>query len=259
LPIFWGDGANGKTTFIRALLTLMGDYGATAPPDLLVVKKHKEHPTELMVLMGARFAATVETPLGAFLNETLVKNLTGNDTITARWVFKNFVSFTPTHKLLMATNHQPAIRGTDNAIWRRLLLVPFAVTIRPEDQDVHLLDKLTLELPGILNWAVQGCTDWQDASLDPPPQVRVATDSYRQESDHLPGFLDEACVIQPFTKVEKGAIFVAYTNWCQRNGETPMPKLELGRRFKALGLQGEKSNGRRFWKGIGLVPKDPTP
>lgn len=259
LPIFWGDGSNGKTTFIRTLLALMGEYGTPAPADLLVVRKHKDHPTELMVLMGVRFAAAVETPLGALLAETLVKNLTGNDAITARRVFRDFVTFTPTHKLIMATNHKPVIQGTDNAIWRRLLLVPFTVTIAPRDQDVHLLDKLALELPGILDWALEGCAAWQAAGLEPPKQVRVATDSYRQESDHLPAFLEEVCVVQPFAKVEKGAAFRAYTDWCERSGEAPMPKLELGRRFKALGVTDEKSHGRRYWTGIGLVAKEATP
>lgn len=256
LPIFWGDGANGKTTLIRTLLNLMGEYGTPAPRDLLVVRKHAAHETELMVLLGARLAAAVETPLGAYLAETLVKNLTGNDAFKARHVFKDFVTIIPTHKVIMATNHKPQIQGTDNAIWRRLLLVPFTVTIAPEDQDVHLLDKLTLELPGVLSWAVQGCKDWQDAGLKPPMQVKVATDSYRQESDHLPVFMEESCVLQPFAKVEKGTIFVEYALWCEKNGESPMPKVELGRRLKALGVTDEKSSGRRYWSGIGLVTKD---
>jgi putative DNA primase/helicase len=259
LPIFWGDGANGKTTFINTILAVLGEYATTAPPDLLVVRKHKGHPTELMDLMGARFAAAVETPLGAFLDESLVKNLTGGDRIKARYCFKDFVEFPPTHKLLLATNHRPAVHGTDGGIWRRLLLIPFAVTIAPEDQDEHLLDKLTLELTGILNWTVQGCTDWQETGLKPPKQVRVATKSYREESDHLPGFIEECCVIANHAKVEKGTAFAEYTGWCQRNAESPMPKLELGRRFKALGAGDEKSNGRRFWTGIGLAAKDQRP
>jgi putative DNA primase/helicase len=258
LPILWGDGSNGKTTFIRTLLALLGDYGAPAPESLLVARKHKEHPTELMVLMGVRLAAAVETPLGAHLAESRVKSLTGNDVITAHKMFKDFITFIPTHKLLLATNHRPQVQGTDNAIWRRLLLVPFNVTIRPEEQDAHLLDKLLVELPGILNWALAGCRAWQEGGLRPPETVQVATESYREESDHMPAFMEECCVQAAIAKVEKGTLFTEYTGWCQRNAEAPMPKLELGRRLKALGITDEKSNGRRFWKGIGLVVKDGT-
>jgi putative DNA primase/helicase len=259
LPIFWGEKApNGKSTLLRTLLNLMGEYGTPAPRDLLVVRKHAAHETELMVLMGARLAVAVETPMGAYLAETLVKHLTGNDAIKARLVFKNFVTFLPSHKLLMATNHKPRVQETDTGIWRRLLLIPFTITIAPEDQDVHLIDKLALELPGILNWAVQGCADWQEAGLCPPRAVQDATSGYRAESDHLPTFMEESCVLGPHAKVEKGTIFVEYTRWCERSGEAPMPKVELGRRFRALGVTEEKSNSRRYWSGIGLVPKDQT-
>jgi putative DNA primase/helicase len=258
LPIFWGDGANGKTTFFLTMLALFGEYGTTAPPDLLVVRKHKGHPTELMCLMGARFAAATETPQGAFLSETVVKTITGGDRIKARGVFENFVEFPPTHKILMATNHKPAVVGCDAGIWRRLLLVPFDVTIEPDEQDVHMVDKLLLELPGVLNWALEGCRQWQKGGLKPPEAVRVATKAYREESDHLPAFLDECCVLAPHAKVEKGKFFADYTAWCQRNAETSMPKVELGRRLKAKGIEDVKSDKHRFWKGIGLVVKDTT-
>jgi putative DNA primase/helicase len=258
LPIFWGDGSNGKTTLIETMLALLGEYGTIAPPELLVVRRRRDHPTELMDLMGARFAAAVETPLGASLAETLVKNLTGGDRIKARHVFKDYVEFPPTHKLVMATNHRPVIEGTDNAIWRRLLLVPFTVTIAPEDQDEHLIDKLILELPGVLNWTVQGCADWQQGGLEPPKAVKVATKAYREESDHLPAFLEECCVQQPYARVEKGTAFLEYTRWCEHNAETSMPKPELGQRFKALGVGEQKSNGKWFWTGLGLVAKGET-
>jgi putative DNA primase/helicase len=259
LPIFWGSGANGKTTLLRAVLAVLGDYGTTAPSDLLVLRKHKDHPTELMVLLGARLAVASETPLGGYLAETLVKSLTGNDTIAARRVFHDYITFTPTHKLLIGTNHKPQIRGTDDAVWRRVLLIPFTHTVPTDEQDPRLLDKLVAEAPGILAWAVRGCLEWQSEGLRPPEKVRAATDEYRKESDHFPTFLDECCVVQSFAKVEKGAAFITYTKWCEANGEHPVPKREFGYRLKALGADEEKSNGRRFWTGIGLLAKEGTP
>lgn len=259
LPIFWGDGANGRSTLIDNLQRLLGDYASQAPPNLLVLLHHKAHPTELTELIGARFVPTVETDRKDALNETLVKTLTGGDTLKARRMYRDFVEFRPTHKLVMVTNHKPRIDGTDYAIWRRVLLVPFNVVIPEKERDGHLPNKLATELPGVLNWALRGCLEWQANGLNPPAKVKAATETYRQESDHLATFIDEMCVVKQFARVEKRFIFLAYDEWCLKNSETPMPKVELGRRLKAIGATDDRSHGKHFWSGIGIAAKDEAP
>ncbi|KKL48584.1 hypothetical protein LCGC14_2324030, partial [marine sediment metagenome] len=141
LPIFFGKGANGKTTLIETLMAMLGtDYAAKAPRDLLMARRGSPHPTELTVLHGRRLVAAVETEDGCRLAESVVKEVTGSDTITARKLYQNYWQFAPTHKIILATNHTPEVRGRDHAIWRRLALIPFAVTIPERERDLRLLE-----------------------------------------------------------------------------------------------------------------------
>jgi P4 family phage/plasmid primase-like protien len=159
LPFLHGPGANGKTTMTNTALEMMGDYGQQAAPDLLLAKRGS-HPTELADLFGARLVASVEVEDGRRLAESLVKQLTGGDRIKARRMREDFWEFAPTHKVFLAANHKPVVRGTDHAIWRRIKLVPFDVVIPKGEQDSRLPKKLRAELPGILAWAVHGCLEW---------------------------------------------------------------------------------------------------
>jgi putative DNA primase/helicase len=185
--IFWGAGANGKGTLINCVLEMIGDYSLKATQELLMVTKGRTHPTELTKLFGARFVASSETEENQRLAEALVKELTGGDPITARRMKEDFWTFWPTHKIFLATNHKPVIRGTDHAIWRRPKLVPFKVTIPQHEWDTTLPDKLKAEWPGILAWAVQGCLEWQTSGLGIPKEVEQATEEYRADMDpHFP-------------------------------------------------------------------------
>ncbi len=151
LPILHGTGANGKSTVLNAILAMLGpDYAMKAPPDLLMSKRNEPHPTGVADLFGKRLVLAIESGEGARIDETLVKELTGSDPIRARRMRENHWEFRPTHKIMLCTNHAPRVRGTDHAIWRRLKLVPFSVTIPDDKQDKALPDKLAAELPGIL-------------------------------------------------------------------------------------------------------------
>ena len=139
---------------------MFGDYGLQSVAELLMAKSNESHPTERTDLFGRRLVATIETDEGKRLAESLMKQLTGGDRISARRMREDFWQFEPSHKIFLAANHKPSIRGTDYAVWRRVKLIPFAVTIPESKQDKHLTDKLKSEISGILNWAIRGCLDW---------------------------------------------------------------------------------------------------
>lgn len=237
LPIFYGTGANGKSTMVNVLLELLGDYGMQAPQDLLMVKR-REHPTELADLHGRRLVASAEIEEGVRLNESLVKQLTGRERVRARYMRQDFFEFDPTHKLVLLTNHKPTIRGSDKGIWRRLKVVPFEVTIADADQDKHLADKLRAELPGILAWAIEGCLEWQRDGLGEPQKVRDASAEYQSEQDVIGAFLDECCEV-----VEDDAVYTlfkvlfgTYQEWCKDLGERAMKRNDFIERLKERGF-----------------------
>lgn len=259
LFVFWGNGANGKSTLVNTLLGLLGAFSMKATEELLMVTKSDRHPTERADLFGKRLVATIETRQGSQLNEVFVKEATGGDPIRARRMREDFWQFDPTHKFILATNHKPVIRGTDHAIWRRIHLVPFAVTIPEAEKNPHLLEELQAEWPGILAWAVRGCQRWLSEGLGIPAAVAEATADYRQDMDVLARFIDEECVLQPYAKVKATPLYKAYQAWCENNGETWETQRSFGMRLTERGLENYPNNGR-WWRGIGLFhpPTEPT-
>ena len=254
LPMLYGTGANGKSTTLNALLETLGDYGMQAAPDLLVAKRNS-HPTELADLFGARLVASIEVEDGRRLAESLVKQLTGGDRVKARRMRQDFWEFTPTHKVLMAANHKPIVRGTDTAIWRRIRLIPFTETILPAEQDKKLPEKLKAELPGILSWAVEGCLEWQRSGLQAPDEVRKATGEYRSEMDVLGAFLKECCQRDPDTTVGVQDLYRAYQVWCEEGGERAEGKRKFSSQLKERGFESRRSgpNGSYEWQKLQLL------
>ena len=257
LAVLYGTGANGKSTILNALLAAAGDYGMQAAPDLLVAKKGS-HPTEVADLFGMRLVASIEVEDGRRLAESLVKQLTGGDKVRARRMRQDFWQFDPTHKVFMAVNHKPEIRGTDTAIWRRLRLIPFEQTIPPAEQDKKLPQKLEAELPGILRWALEGCLEWQREGLQAPEEVRKATGAYRSEMDVIGAFLQDECEIghefrEPFTTLYK-----RYEEWCEEGGERAETRRKFNARLKERGrFEARRSGpgGSNEWHGLRLLKK----
>lgn len=248
-----GGGSNGKSTVAETVKALMGDYAMQAAPGLLTVKKGERHPTELADLAGARFVSSVEVDEGRALDEERLKALTGGEHVKGRRMREDFHEFAPSHKLWLSANHKPTIRGGDHAIWRRIKLIPFTVTIPDAEQDHQLKDKLRAELSGILNWALEGCLAWQLQGLEPPPEIRAATGEYRTEQDIVAPFLADRCRIGPDEKATANALYFAYRQWCTDNGEKAMTQRRFGNRLKDHGLSGgHVSGGSRWWHGVGL-------
>jgi putative DNA primase/helicase len=255
LFFFYGTGANGKTTFLNTIQEMLGDYAKSAAPDLLVKKHGDSHPTDRADLQGSRFVVTVEVEAGKQMAEALVKQLTGGDKIKARFMRQDLFEFPPTFKLFFAANHKPPIRGTDYAIWRRIRLVPFNVTIPDSEQDKRLPEKLKEELPGILVWAVKGCLAWwKNKDLGIPKEVEKATSTYRSEMDVLEIFLKDNCVIGNKNKVKAGELYEVYSKWCDQNGErAKLNNRDFSQRLKEKGYENNRGKGGNFyWGGIAL-------
>ena len=230
-PCLLGPGDTGKSTFVEAVLALMGEeYAQPAPEDLILAKQGTAHPTELASLLGVRFAPTVEIPEGRHLAESRVKQLTGGDKIRARFMQKDFFDFNPTHKLWLAANHEPFLKTGDDAIWNRIRKIPFDVVIPKDQQDKRLKEKFKAEMGGILNWAVEGCLAWQSEGMGEPEQVREATEAYQREQDTFSGFIEDVCVLGPEERAVTAELREAYKDWCWRSRQDPLDwKVVLGR------------------------------
>lgn len=244
----FGGGANGKSTFIETALALLGDDYATKAPSELLLAKKTGHPTELTTLWGRRLVACTETDDGRRLAESQVKELCGGDKLTARRMREDFWTFSPTHKLWLASNHKPRVKGTDHGIWRRIKLIPFNVRIPEADQDRDLGEKLRAELPGILLWAVAGCLEWQASGLREPEAVRAATREYREEENDVGQFVAECCELDDAAATAASELYAAYKRWAN---ERPMNPTQFGRRLEEAGFT--KNPNTRPITRIGLA------
>ncbi len=258
LFFLYGTGANGKSVFVNTLATILGDYATNAPMDTFMETRTDRHPTDMASLRGARFVSAIETEQGRRWAESKVKSLTGGDKISARFMRQDFFEFLPQFKLIVAGNHKPAIRNIDEAMKRRLHLIPFTVTVPSERRDKHLQQKLLAERDGILSWAVQGCLEWQRLSrLDPPQQVLDATDEYFEEEDAIGEFLDEDCQQSPVAREAISAIYQRWRERAERRGEYVgtsrwLTQQLINRGFSRTRLHG----GAKALSGLSLKPRD---
>jgi putative DNA primase/helicase len=254
LFLLYGTGANGKSTLLEALRAMFGDYGRQTDFTTFLLRSGDSVRNDLARLTGSRFVSAVEVEEGRRLSEAVVKQATGQDTISARFLFNEFFEFSPTFKVFLAANHKPQIRGTDHGIWRRIRLVPFQVCIPDAEQDRDLGKKLRAELSGILAWAVRGCLLLQHEGLTPPAEVCAATRGYREEMDTIGAFLADCCILEAGRTVTASILYLTYEDWCERGHETPLSQREFGRRLRERGLEpGKGSKGTRVWRGLAVV------
>ena len=254
--LLYGTGANGKSTFLETIRSLLGNLAQSARFESFLVKRVDSIPNDIARMQGARFVTAVESEGEHRLSESTLKQLTGQDSVTARFMRGEFFDFKPEFKLWLAANHKPIIRGTDLAIWRRVKLIPFQVTIPEEERDLDMVDKLRAELPGILAWAVDGCQRWREEGLGTANAVKEGTERYRRESDTLRQFLNDQCVFGAGRCVSKKDLYGYYQRYCKDgNGDHPITKREFGRKLRqeCEDIEDKRSSGGKWvWLGIGL-------
>ena len=253
LFFLYGTGANGKTTFLNAITGAMGDYCRIAPIETFTASMTERHPTDLAGLRGARLVTAVETEEGRRWAESKIKALTGGDKISARFMRQDFFEFTPQFKLLIAGNHKPGLRSVDEAIRRRFYLIPFTVTIPAEERDPGLLEKLKTEWPGILHWMIEGCLQWQQQGLAPPPVVAAATAAYLEAEDAIAAWIADCCAFDPNHWERRNALFASWSAWTEKTGEyTGSQKRFLERLETRSGIIPKRHSHGRGYYGLRL-------
>jgi putative DNA primase/helicase len=231
---------------------LLGDYAIATPTETFMRKNGDQYTNDIARLRGTRFVTTTEAEQGRRLSEPLIKKITGNDQMTARFLYGEFFNFMPTFKIFMATNHKPVIKGTDYGIWRRIKLIPFTTRIPEEKQDKHLELKLREEASGILNWLLEGTARWRREGLIAPAAILNATDEYRGEMDVIGNFLKERCIQKPEISIRIRELFKAYSGWCDENNEHSVSERFFGLHLKEMGFEQTRTSEARFWRGLAL-------
>jgi len=252
LFFLYGTGANGKSVFVTTVSGILGDYATVAPMDMFMATMGERHPTDMAGLRGARLVTATETEQGRRWAESKLKTLTGGDKITARFMRQDFFEFIPQFKLIIAGNHKPAIRNVDEAMRRRLHLIPFTVTIPPSQRDQKLPEKLLAERDGILAWAVDGCREWQRIGLKPPAAVAAATEEYFEAEDSLGRWLDEKCERGPNLTETSAALFAAWKVWAEANGEFIASVKWLSENLVSRGFEKRRDHRARGFRGLRL-------
>lgn len=248
--ILHGEGRNGKGVYTRTLLKLLGEYGGVISQDLLM-NSPNQHPTQFAYLYGKRCVVAQETDQDCRLNENQVKMLTGGDSIQCRRMREDFWEFQPTHKILLATNHVPTIRGSDNGIWRRIRLIPFNVIFK--DQDKSLEPTIASELPGILQWALRGLELLNLlGGFAEPAVAKIAREEYRAEMSTVQQFVEDRCTLSPELTAESSKIYQNFKLYCEEHGHYLCSQRKLSNDLAKLGVKNGKTSSLRVKIGIGL-------
>jgi putative DNA primase/helicase len=252
--VCYGNGANGKSTEIETVKCVLADHAVEAAAGTFVESKQgRSIDNKMAALRGARMVTTSESGEGHKLNEVLVKRATGGDQVTANFLYKEPFTYRPVFKVRIITNHRPELVGSDDGIWRRMLLLPYLVDFLGRE-DRTLAEKLRDESSGILAWMVRGCLEWQRIGLQPPDQVRECTSEWKGDSDTVATFIAECCKIASYAKAASSTLYAAYRSWAGRQGLEPLSANQFGRRLTAKGYPTERDGAgtTRLRAGIGL-------
>ena len=248
----YGGGENGKSTFVDVILGLFGDYAQKTSFDTFLNRRNDSGANnEIARLKSCRLVSASEPNAGRSLNEGLVKDITGGESIMARFLYAEYFEFKPEFALWLSANHRPRIKGTDHAMWRRVRLIPFDVQIPESERIKDFSKEIIRELSGVLNWALAGAQRWFEKGLITCPEVQAATQEYRAESDLIGQFIEECCTIDPRESVGTTELRKAYTKWCEENDETPLSTNAFAENLRGRGCTPANSHGKRSWKGIG--------
>lgn len=256
----YGTGANGKSVLLSTVAGILGEYHRTAPIETFTASNADRHPTDLASLRGARLVTATETEEGRRWAESRIKQLTGGDTVAARFMRQDFFEYRPAFKLVIAGNHKPSLRSVDEAIRRRFHLIPFAVTVPEAERDPDLTDKLKEEWPGILQWLIDGCLEWQTEGLRPPKVVVEATDAYLTAEDAMAAWLDEKCDRDPNGWTSSTLLFGSWARWATAAGEFIGSQKRLSQKLEDRGFAKKDTNKAKGFMGLRLIPDEhPAP
>ncbi|RFU00644.1 DNA primase [Staphylococcus haemolyticus] len=253
LFILYGNGRNGKSVFLDILNEIFGNYSTNIQPQAIMASKNQSDASpEIAKLDGARLVTTTEPNEGERFDEGLLKQLTGGDRVSARKLYENEFEFTPQFKLWMATNHKPYVRGRDDGIWRRFVIIPFDKQIPINEIDRELTNKLKRELPAIMKWCVDGFLEWQRIGLSEPAIIKEQRDEYRTEMDSISSFIEECCEIDYKYRVSASELFNAYDNWAKRNNQHKMTNVkfatEVLKKYERTTIK-----GKRYYRGLKIA------
>jgi putative DNA primase/helicase len=252
----YGTGANGKSVLLSTIAGILGDYHKTAPIDTFTASNTDRHPTDLAGLRGARLVTASETEEGRPWAEAKVKQLTGGDTVSARFMRQDFFEYAPQFKLVIAGNHRPGLRSVDEAIRRRFHVVPFAVTIPAEERDPELTEKLKAEWPGILRWLIEGCLKWQADGLKRPQAVVEATGEYLEAEDAVGAWIDDRCDRDRSEWAAVSELFVSWSDWANKAGEAPGTLKRFSQTLKGRGFADQRVKSIRGFYGLRIRHDD---
>lgn len=259
LPFAHGSGGNGKGVFLEANMKVLGDYATTAPAGFLMSRAHASHETEIARLSGARMVLCSEVNESDNFDEAKVKQLTGGDTLTARFMHQDHFTFEPTHKLWLMGNHQPNVRSGGRSFWRRLRLIPFTREVDPAKAVDDLQGMLASEHgPAILSWIIEGAVAYHRDGLNDPAAVLAATQEYAHDQDTVARFVEERCHLDGVgvAREKIATVRAAYERWCYENGETPVTAKALGTSLGKIGIESKKAMSTRYYVGLTLLGSD---
>jgi putative DNA primase/helicase len=253
--LFQGKPDAGKSTLLKFMHRLLAEYAVRIPTESLMQRKGGGGgvPNDIARLRGARLVSASETDEDKRLSEAKLKELSGNDIVTARFMRAEFFDFEPSHKLFIGTNHMPRIYDSSGATWNRIRLVAFNNSIKKDEQDPHLIDKLDAEKPAIFNWLLEGFRSWREHGLGTATAVTAATDLARAEQDQLGVFLDDCT--QAMGEIGKDELYNRYKRWCEDGGSRVLTKTKFGKLMVAHGFDPDKRHGNggsRYWEGVSL-------
>jgi putative DNA primase/helicase len=257
-----GGGANGKSTFIDAIRYVFGEYAYNLPFSAFEMRGRSEATNDIAALKDKRFVTALETNESAELNEARIKMLSGQDEVTARYLFAEYISFKPVCKLWFSFNHKPSVSDDSDGFWRRILVINFPRQFQPHERDSRLIEKLRAEAPGILNWAIEGCRKWQESGLRVPQSVRTNSQLYREQSDTISGFIEDCCECHASASVTVAELSRAYAEWSQANAVKPLSRQAFNRQMEAHGFRQDRapkaSDRTRIWRGLRLKLSAPA-
>ncbi|MCP1676649.1 putative DNA primase/helicase [Natronocella acetinitrilica] len=256
LPFIFGTGGNGKSVFCNTIHQIMGEYATRTPAETFLANRGPQHPTDLASMEGKRLVTAAELPVGATWNESLLKDLTGGDLISARRMRQDFFEFSPECTVFMIGNQKPALRTVDDAMRRRLLLIPFTRQISDRDRDPDLMDKLKAEWPAILRWMIDGAIEWQKQGLNAPQRVVDASRDYLDSEDTLKEFMTDC-----LEKTDKGFVltkdvYSAFKQWCEERGMTPWTQQSLTKSIRNRGFDVTRQSSGYALNGFKVIQEN---